>query len=53
MKDVVLVKSFRKIAVDVAPVMDGCTLFYCRQQLHMDYRLKLLFNVDNRFGYNY
>lgn len=45
MKDVVLVKGFRKIAVDVTPAMDGLTLFHCHQQLHMDYGFKLLFNV--------
>jgi FtsP/CotA-like multicopper oxidase with cupredoxin domain len=45
MKDVVLVKGFRKIEVDVTPAMDGLTLFHCHQQLHMDYGFKLLFNV--------
>lgn len=45
LKDVVLVKGFRKIAVDVTPAMDGLTLFHCHQQLHMDYGFKLLFNV--------
>jgi FtsP/CotA-like multicopper oxidase with cupredoxin domain len=45
MKDVVLVKGFRKIAVDVTPAMEGLTLFHCHQQLHMDYGFKLLFNV--------
>jgi FtsP/CotA-like multicopper oxidase with cupredoxin domain len=45
MKDVVLVKGFRKIAVDFAPAMEGLTLFHCHQQLHMDYGLKTLFNV--------
>ena len=44
-KDVVLVKGFRKIEVDVTPAMEGLTLFHCHQQLHMDYRFKLLFNV--------
>ena len=45
MKDVVLVKGFRKIAVDFVPAMEGLTLFHCHQQLHMDYGLKTLFNV--------
>jgi FtsP/CotA-like multicopper oxidase with cupredoxin domain len=45
LKDVVLVKGFRKIEVDVIPAMDGLTLFHCHQQLHMDYGFKLLFNV--------
>ncbi|MDQ2898220.1 MAG: multicopper oxidase domain-containing protein [Acidobacteriota bacterium] len=45
LKDVVLVKGFEKIEVDVTPAMDGLTLFHCHQQLHMDYGFKLLFNV--------
>jgi FtsP/CotA-like multicopper oxidase with cupredoxin domain len=45
MKDVVLVKGFRKIAADFVPAMEGLTLFHCHQQLHMDYGLKVLFNV--------
>jgi FtsP/CotA-like multicopper oxidase with cupredoxin domain len=45
MKDVVLVKGFRKIEADVTPAMEGLTLFHCHQQLHMDYGFKLLFNV--------
>jgi FtsP/CotA-like multicopper oxidase with cupredoxin domain len=45
MKDVVLVKGYRKIAVDFTPSMEGLTLFHCHQQLHMDYGLKTLFNV--------
>jgi FtsP/CotA-like multicopper oxidase with cupredoxin domain len=45
MKDVVLVKGSNKIEVDVTPAMEGLTLFHCHQQLHMDYGLKLLFNV--------
>jgi FtsP/CotA-like multicopper oxidase with cupredoxin domain len=45
LKDVVLVKGFKQIEVDVTPVMDGLTLFHCHQQLHMDYGFKLLFNV--------
>jgi FtsP/CotA-like multicopper oxidase with cupredoxin domain len=44
-KDVVLVKGYRKIAVDFAPVLEGLTLFHCHQQFHMDYGFKLLFNV--------
>ena len=45
LKDVVLVKGFKKIEVDVKPAMEGLTLFHCHQQLHMDYGFKLLFNV--------
>jgi FtsP/CotA-like multicopper oxidase with cupredoxin domain len=45
MKDVVLVKGFRKIEVDVTPALEGLTLFHCHQQFHMDYGFKLLFNV--------
>jgi FtsP/CotA-like multicopper oxidase with cupredoxin domain len=45
LKDVVLVKGFRKIEADVVPAMEGLTLFHCHQQLHMDYGFKLLFNV--------
>ena len=45
MKDVVLVKGFRKIAVDFTPEMEGLTLCHCHQQFHMDYGLKTLFNV--------
>jgi FtsP/CotA-like multicopper oxidase with cupredoxin domain len=45
LKDVVLIKGFQKIEVDVMPEMDGLTLFHCHQQLHMDYGFKLLFNV--------
>jgi FtsP/CotA-like multicopper oxidase with cupredoxin domain len=44
LKDVVLVKGFKKIEVDVTPAM-GLTLLHCHQQLHMDYGFKLLFNV--------
>ncbi len=45
LKDVVLVKGFRKIEADFVPAMEGLTLFHCHQQLHMDYGFKLLFNV--------
>jgi FtsP/CotA-like multicopper oxidase with cupredoxin domain len=45
MKDVVLVKGYQKIEVDVTPLMEGLTLFHCHQQLHMDYGFKMLFNV--------
>jgi FtsP/CotA-like multicopper oxidase with cupredoxin domain len=45
MKDVVLVKGYQKIEVDVTPNMEGLTLFHCHQQLHMDYGFKMLFNV--------
>jgi FtsP/CotA-like multicopper oxidase with cupredoxin domain len=45
MKDVVVVKSFSKIEVDVTPSMEGLMLFHCHQQLHMDNGFKMLFNV--------
>lgn len=45
LKDVVVVKGFRKVEADVTPAMDGLTLFHCHQQLHMDYGFKLLFDV--------
>ncbi len=45
LKDVVLVKGFRKIEADFTPAMEGLTLFHCHQQLHMDYGFKFLFNV--------
>jgi len=45
LKDVVLVKGFRKIEADFTSAMTGLTLFHCHQQLHMDYGFKLLFNV--------
>jgi len=45
LKDVVLVKGYRRIAVDFVPQMDGLTLFHCHQQMHMDYGFKTLFNV--------
>ena len=45
MKDVVLVKGYRKIEADVVPEMEGLTLFHCHQQFHMDYGFKTLFNV--------
>ena len=45
LKDVVLVKGYRKIEVDVTPAQEGLMLFHCHQQFHMDYGFKLLFNV--------
>jgi len=45
LKDVVLVKGYRKIEVDITPAMEGLTLFHCHQQLHMDFGFKLLFDV--------
>jgi FtsP/CotA-like multicopper oxidase with cupredoxin domain len=46
MKDVVLVKGYQKIEVDVVPLLEGLALFHCHQQLHMDYGFKMLFNVS-------
>ena len=45
MKDVVLVKGYRKIEVDFVPQQEGLTLFHCHQQFHMDYGFKTLFEV--------
>jgi FtsP/CotA-like multicopper oxidase with cupredoxin domain len=45
LKDVVLVKPFRKIEVDFIANNPGLTLFHCHQQLHMDYGFKTVFNV--------
>jgi len=45
MKDVVVVKGFKKIEADFTPTDTGLTLFHCHQQLHMDFGFKLLFNV--------
>jgi FtsP/CotA-like multicopper oxidase with cupredoxin domain len=44
-KDVVLVKGYQKVEVDVTPSMAGLHLFHCHQQLHMDYGFKMLFDV--------
>jgi FtsP/CotA-like multicopper oxidase with cupredoxin domain len=44
-KDVVLVKGFGKVEVDVVPTIAGLSLFHCHQQLHMDFGFKFLFNV--------
>ncbi len=44
-KDVVLVKGFGKVEVDVVPAIAGLSLFHCHQQLHMDFGFKQLFNV--------
>ena len=45
MKDVVLVKGFGKVEVDVVPTIGGLSLFHCHQQMHMDFGFKQLFNV--------
>jgi FtsP/CotA-like multicopper oxidase with cupredoxin domain len=44
-KDVVMVKSYRKVTADVTPMMEGLALFHCHQQLHMDFGFKMLFDV--------
>jgi FtsP/CotA-like multicopper oxidase with cupredoxin domain len=44
-KDVVLVKAYKKIEVDVTPSMEGLTLFHCHQQMHMENGFELLFDV--------
>ena len=45
LKDVVLLKGFRRIEADFTATQEGLTLFHCHQQLHMDYGFKMLFNV--------
>ena len=45
LKDVVLVKGYRKVEADFSPARNGLTLFHCHQQLHMDYGFKFLFDV--------
>jgi FtsP/CotA-like multicopper oxidase with cupredoxin domain len=44
-KDVVLVKGFQTVEVDVTPQQEGLTLLHCHQQMHMDQGFKTLFNV--------
>jgi len=44
-KDVILVKGFGKVEVDVVPAITGLSLFHCHQQLRMDFGFKFLFNV--------
>lgn len=44
-KDVVLVKGFQTLAVDVTPRQTGLALFHCHQQMHMDMGFKKLFRV--------
>jgi FtsP/CotA-like multicopper oxidase with cupredoxin domain len=50
LKDVILVKGFKQIEVDVRPVSDGLTVFHCHQQLHMDYGFKLLCVISCAVG---
>jgi FtsP/CotA-like multicopper oxidase with cupredoxin domain len=45
LKDVVLVKGFRKIEADVTPAQEGLVLFHCHQQLHMDFGFRTVFDV--------
>ena len=45
LKDVVLLKGYRRIDADFTASQEGLTLFHCHQQLHMDYGFKMLFNV--------
>jgi len=44
-KDVVVVKAYQKIEVDLTPSVEGLSLFHCHQQLHMDHGFKMLFDV--------
>jgi FtsP/CotA-like multicopper oxidase with cupredoxin domain len=45
LKDVVLLKGYRRIDADFTAGEEGLTLFHCHQQLHMDYGFKMLFQV--------
>lgn len=45
LKDVVLIKPYGKIDVDLTADHPGLTLFHCHQQLHMDYGFMKVFNV--------
>jgi len=44
-EDVVVVKGFQTVAVDVIPQDPGLTLFHCHQQMHMDMGFRKLFRV--------
>ncbi|MGA3186624.1 MAG: multicopper oxidase domain-containing protein [Bryobacteraceae bacterium] len=44
-KDIVLVKGFQTVEIDVIPQQQGLTLFHCHQQMHMDHGFKTVFNV--------
>jgi FtsP/CotA-like multicopper oxidase with cupredoxin domain len=44
-KDVVVVKGFQTVAVDVTPGDPGLALFHCHQQMHMDMGFRKLFRV--------
>lgn len=46
LKDVVLLKGYRRIDADFTAGEEGLTLFHCHQQLHMDYGFKTLFRVE-------
>ena len=45
LKDVVMLGGYQEAEIDFLADNPGLTLFHCHQQLHMDYGLKLLFNV--------
>ncbi len=45
LKDTVNLSPYGVVDVDLVANLPGPTLFHCHQQLHMDYGLKLLFNV--------
>jgi FtsP/CotA-like multicopper oxidase with cupredoxin domain len=44
-QDVVVVKGFQTVAVDVTPGDPGLALFHCHQQMHMDMGFRKLFRV--------
>jgi FtsP/CotA-like multicopper oxidase with cupredoxin domain len=44
-KDVVVVRGFQTVGVDVTPGDPGLALFHCHQQMHMDMGFRKLFRV--------
>ena len=44
-KDVVVVRGFQTVAVDVTPRDPGLALFHCHQQMHMDMGFRKLFRI--------
>jgi FtsP/CotA-like multicopper oxidase with cupredoxin domain len=46
LKDVVILKGFKKVEADVTLAMESLTLFHRHQLLHLDYGFKMLFNVS-------
>jgi len=44
-KDVVVLKAYQRIELDIRPDRTGLCLFHCHQQMHMDNGFKMLFKV--------